>query len=70
MTRYHVSYDNPEAFLKNGSKVNEVIEKESGELPIQTKSLPPQFLPLELSQEAVDKLRANSGVLVSELKDD
>ncbi|KAF9966288.1 hypothetical protein BGZ70_002792 [Mortierella alpina] len=70
MTRYQVNYDNIEAFFENGSKVNEVIEKDSGEVPIQTKSLPPQLLHLKLSQEAVEKLKALSGVFVRELKDD
>lgn len=70
MIQYLVKYETPEAYFEHGKQVAELLEKDVGGPIIQTRSLPPQFRPYPLSQETVDKLRAISGVSVTETKDD
>ena len=70
MTTYRVQYGNPDVYFQNGDAVNNLIEQDIGHFPIQTKSIPPQFMPLSLSQSTCAKLRGIPGVLVTEVGND
>ena len=65
MTHYTIRYESIEAWEEHGRDVDELIEKDTGRPCISTKSLPPiTIVPEGLSDEARDKLKALSGVLV------
>ncbi|KXG52727.1 uncharacterized protein PGRI_079830 [Penicillium griseofulvum] len=65
--RVRVIYEDPEVFFENGRKIEEIIETDTGHPVIQTKSLPPFIVPQELTQDAIAKLKAITGIRVDEL---
>ncbi|KFZ17896.1 hypothetical protein V501_01487 [Pseudogymnoascus sp. VKM F-4519 (FW-2642)] len=66
-TKSRVTYDGVESFFENGRKVDEIIEKDTGRPVIQTKSLPPFLIPVELTESAINQLKAFSGVKVEDV---
>ncbi|KAE8138660.1 hypothetical protein BDV38DRAFT_244234, partial [Aspergillus pseudotamarii] len=68
--RVRITYLTEEAFFENGTKVNEIIEKDTGRHPIQSRSLPPYIVPQELSPDAIEKLKVLKEMRVENLPDD
>ncbi|KAF8451705.1 hypothetical protein BDZ91DRAFT_750268 [Kalaharituber pfeilii] len=63
-----VIYKDSGAYTDHHTAVQDIIEKDTGRPVIQTRSLPPIPLPVELTQEAIEKLKAYSGVKVEDIK--
>ncbi|KFX88367.1 hypothetical protein V490_07695 [Pseudogymnoascus sp. VKM F-3557] len=63
-TAVRVSYNDGDAHHNHGTKVNEILEKDTGGPVPQTRSLPPVFLPVDLTESAISELKALSGVKV------
>ncbi|KFY29519.1 hypothetical protein V493_02319 [Pseudogymnoascus sp. VKM F-4281 (FW-2241)] len=66
-TSTRVSYGNMESYTEHGRKVEEIIEKDTGHPVAQTRSLPPQPLPVELTESAITQLKALSGIKVEDV---
>ncbi|KFY83666.1 hypothetical protein V500_09996 [Pseudogymnoascus sp. VKM F-4518 (FW-2643)] len=69
-TKSRVTYDSIESYSENGRKVDEIVEKDTGRPVTQTRSLPPFLLPVELTESAVNQLKALSGVKVEDMSNE
>ncbi|KAJ5200660.1 hypothetical protein N7491_008534 [Penicillium cf. griseofulvum] len=68
--RVRVSYENIVAFEENGRRVEEIIEKDTGRPLIQTTNFPPFISPQELTQGAIEELKAINGVHIEDVPED
>ncbi|KAJ6262966.1 hypothetical protein Dda_1524 [Drechslerella dactyloides] len=70
-TRIVISFQGPEEWEDNREKVDAILEKDTGtsEYPA-TKSLPPFIVGPEVSDSALEELKALDGVIVRTPDDD
>ncbi|KFX96951.1 hypothetical protein O988_05095 [Pseudogymnoascus sp. VKM F-3808] len=66
-TKVRVIYDQDDSYDNHGSKVEEILEKDIGGPVPQTKSIPPFIRPVDLTEMAIDELKALSGIKVEKV---
>ncbi|KFY10329.1 hypothetical protein V491_07705 [Pseudogymnoascus sp. VKM F-3775] len=66
-TSDQVTYDSVDSYKENSRKVAEIIKKGTDRPIIETRSLPPILFPMDLTELAIDELKALSGVKVKDV---
>ena len=70
MTKVAIRFSDPDTWESNREKVDDIIEDATGDRnSVSTRSLPPIIL-TNLSQDAIDKLKALDGVNVQSREED
>ncbi|KAJ9307338.1 hypothetical protein DTO271D3_1501 [Paecilomyces variotii] len=67
---YYLRYESIESWENYDEEVNKAVEEDQGGPAISTKTLPPIYVNLQLTAEAVDKLKHFEGVLLEEIPED
>ena len=66
MPQVQITFDDPDAWDQKQSQVDDIIEEATGNRGYpSTNSVPPTIFGVDLSQDAIDKLKALGGVSIS-----
>ncbi|OBT64417.1 hypothetical protein VE03_05785 [Pseudogymnoascus sp. 23342-1-I1] len=66
-TKMLITYDSQDSYQDIGNTVNEIVKKDTGHSLVEAKTLPPRPLPVDLTESAVNELKAIEGIKLKDV---
>ncbi|KAF9437937.1 hypothetical protein BGZ76_010480 [Entomortierella beljakovae] len=68
LTVTKITFNDPDQYFEKGSEVDKILEEALGHPAIGTRSIPPMYLPMDLSEDVATKLK-DMGLIVTKRDD-